>query len=222
MNYAAFRAYLTNFLWRQNDTDLVANIDNLILMANHELNRTLNIEDRNVSLVINPTSADYTLPANFRQMNSLNDMNVTPGRVKGFANTTVLDILEKRVQTRGNVLLPFYAVDRSEQVAILRMVAPFSVDNPGELILSYRADVPNYAVTDASWLATRYLDLYTYTVLSHCAPYLREDERLEVWIGKKGEALNSALDENEREVKFGGSPLVTRNHHPVPRNRRRF
>jgi hypothetical protein len=222
MNYAAFRAYLTNFLWRQNDTDLVANIDNLILMANHELNRVLNIERRNVTTVINPTSPDFNLPANFRHMRSLNDLKVTPGRVKSFSVATLEHVYERRVQTNGNVFVPIYAVDQTAQQPILRLVGPYTADNPGELLLAYRSNVPNFAVTNASWLATDFLDLYTYTVLSHCAPYLREDERVELWLAKKSEAIAAAIDENEREIKFGGSPLTMKPHHPVPQQRRRF
>lgn len=222
MNYAAFKAYLTNFLWRQNDADLVANIDNLILMANHELSRTFNVEDRTVTLEISPTDKDYVLPSDFRHMNNLSNLEDTPGRVKEFISTTLTDVIQKRVQSRDTVLMPYYHVGKSNRVSMLYLVGPFSISNPGSLLLSYKANVPDYATTDASWVAEHFLDLYTYTVLSHCAPYLREDERLEVWIKKKVDALASAMDENEREVKFGGSPLAMKNHHQVPRKRRRF
>jgi hypothetical protein len=221
MNYAAFKAYLATFLWKQNDAELIANLDNLILMANHELNRSLNIERRNVTAIIAPTTEDFVLPSDFRQMNSLVNLTLRPGITKEMLSTTLSDIYQLRVQTQSNIIVPGYAVDESAGVKYLRLVGPFSVSEPGSFMLSYKANVPNYAVTNTSWLATDFLDLYTYHVLSHTAPFLREDERLEVWQAMKGQTLMTAIDEDLREVKFGGSPLKMRPHSTVPTRRSR-
>jgi hypothetical protein len=214
MNYAAFKTFLATFLWKQNDTDLVANLDSLITMANAELNTRLNIQRRETTLAIAPTTQDYALPTDFRSMVSLNNNSAVDKRQ--FRNTTASDIYSMRVDSPDQVL-PFYSVAQGASGKLLRLVAPFSVSAAGSMVLVYRANVPDFAVTDTSWVADDYLDLYTYTVLSHTAPFLREDERVQLWLQMKTDALVAADDEDKRQIAFGGSPLQMRPHHAVPR-----
>jgi hypothetical protein len=48
--------------------------------------------------------------------------------------------------------------------------------------------------------------VYLYCVLKHTAPFLREDERLGTWDAMYGNAIGTALEENN-ERKYAGSPL---------------
>lgn len=219
MNYAAFKAFLATFLWKQNDTDLIANLDSLILMANGELNRVLNIQRRDVTLLFQPASQDYPLPVDFRHIVSVNNANIDS--VSGFAQTTELDIYRKRQQSQSMCVLPYYAVAQAVSNKVLRLVAPFTALLPGNMVMVYRANVPDYATTDTSWLAEDFLDLYTYTVLSHTAPFLREDERIGLWDKYKTDGINTAMHEDAHGVKFGGSPLHMQPVHRVPSERRR-
>jgi hypothetical protein len=216
MNYAAFKSYLATFLWKDNDSVLIANLDNLIKMAHAELGRKLDIQAREVSITIAPTSEDYVLPADFGQMISLTDNGHRVG-LMGVASKAVIMELRKTTQSRG--VARSYYVQKGDTPTLF-LVGNFSVSEPGSFDLTYRTAIPDFAVTDESWLADDYLDLYTYTVLSHSATFLREDERLETWLNLKMDALMSALDEDKRHVRFGGSPLEMRPHHHVPRTRR--
>ena len=219
MNYAAFKSYLATFLWKQNDTDLIANLDSLILMANAELNRVLDIQRRDVTLAFAPDSQDHPLPSDFRHVVSLNSLDVNAHG--GFSQTTELDIHRQRAATQSGALLGIYAVSQGANAKTLRMVAPFTVTTPGSMLIVYRANVPNYATTDLSWLADDFLDLYTYVVLSHTAPFLREDERVSLWDKYKNEAIATAIQEDRHGVKFGGSPLLMQSPHAIPSEGRR-
>lgn len=222
MNYAAFKAYLATFLWKDNDTVLVNNLDNLILMAHHELNRKLDIQRREISTTIAPESEDYALPTDFQQVISLTNLQPTRQRRGGtFALTNKSEIADLRARTDSQYIEPYYYVQKAASTKTLYLVGPFSAENPGSFDLTYRSAVPDYATEDASWLADDYLDLYTYTVLSHCAPFLREDERIPVWKGEKQDALLSTLDEDKRQVRYGGSPLRMKPHRHVPQTRRK-
>lgn len=216
MNYAAFKTYLRTFLWKDNDTVLASNLDTLIQMADAELNRALNIQRREITLLIAPETEDYELPVDFRSMVSLNNLNAGASK-GGFTNTTALDIYAKRRASSSSQVLPYYSVSQGAGAQkILLLVGPFSVSDPGDLVLIYRANVPDFSAEDASWLETDFLDLYTYTILSHAAVFLREDERIPVWAAYKDKALASALEEDKHEVVFGGSPLKMTPHHKVP------
>lgn len=214
MDYAEFKTFLGTFLWKQNDTDLAANLDSLIRMADGELNRTLDVQRRQKTLLIEPESDDYNLPADFRHMVSVHNLDESAS--SAFQSVTLIDLYRKRRQYNGT-LGPFYAVDQGEGAQkILRLVGPFSASNPGSLVLVYRANVPNFEALDASWLESDFLDLYTYTILSHTAPFLREDERLPVWMEMKASAIASALEEDRHSVVHGGTPLRMQPSRPVP------
>lgn len=222
MDYSTFKSFLTTHLWKTNDTVLSNNLDNLILMANAELNRELNIQRREVTTTIAPEQEDFSLPSDFYQIMSLSNQEPTRQTRSGeFQNTTLQHIYDLRARTDSDYIEPYYYVQRAKDANTLYLVGPFSSSNPGSLMLQYRTAIPDYATTDSSWVADDYLDLYTYTVLSHCAPFLREDERVALWAQYKTAALASALDEDKRQVRFGGSPLHMKPHRAVPVTKRR-
>lgn len=226
MLYTDFKTYLRTFLWKQNDADLAASLDNLILMGEGELNRRLDVTRRNVTVLITPTTQDYELPANFRNIISVNNLSTDS---KGdFSQTTLMDLYKMRQEYASNHIMPVYAIDQGDDAtsssgdgtsapAILRLVGPFSVSTPGNLVLVYRANVPRFALlSKESWLVTNYLDLYVYTVLSHTAPFLREDERVSLWMAYKESAITTAIEEDRHNIAFGGSPLQMKPHRRVP------
>lgn len=218
MTYAEFKAYLAVFLWKQNDTDLIANLDKLITMADAELNRVLDIQRRDVTLLLAPTTQDYVLPTGFRHVVSLSSL--AANAVSAFTQTTEIDMYSRRVSTQSSYVSPFYAISQGVANKVLMLAGPFTV-TPGNLALVYRSNVPNFAVTNASWLADDFLDLYTYTVLGHTAPFLREDERLALWDKYKNDGVATAIQEDRHGVKFGGSPLHMKSAHALPLEGRR-
>lgn len=222
MNYAAFKTYLRDTLWRPNDTEFANNLDNIIRMAHAELNRKLTIQKREVTATIAPTAEDHALPADFYQMISLTNMQPErQSRSGDMKATTLSTIMEYRATAGSAFILPFYYVQSAAAAKTLYLIGPFSVENPGSLSLSYRTGVPDFAVEDSSWLEEEYLDLYVYTVFKHAAIFLREDERVQTYNGYMADALTSAIDDDLRNVRFGGSPLYMKPHRPVPVTRRR-
>ena len=72
MNYAAFKTHLADFLWKANDADLIAALDNLVIMANAELNRkTAGMKRREVTVTITMVANEYTLPADLKYVDSI-------------------------------------------------------------------------------------------------------------------------------------------------------
>lgn len=215
MNYTQFKTYLSTFLWKQNDTDLANNLDSLIRMADGELNRSLDIQRRETTVLLAPETEDYELPADFRHMVSVSNLSQTSE--SAFKVTTASDIYRMRQRTNSANIMPFYCVaqDTGSQ-KLLRLVGPFSASNPGNLLLVYRSNVPDFQALNASWLETDFLDLYVYTILSHAAPFLREDERVAMWISMKDKAIADAIVEDRHSVTFGGSPMQMRPHRRVP------
>jgi hypothetical protein len=196
MTYAEFKAFVTTFLWRDGDTVLTNNLDNLIKMANAELNRVFKVEDRTITATTPVTDNTATVPSDYREMRSLSLTDVGP-----MTYLTPLEFSRQDVINAGRQRLPIFTVSND----LILLSGDFSPENPGEMTMVYYANIPDFAVTDTSWVADDYLDVYAYCVLKQSAPFLREDDRLQVWTSAYGAALQSALDENAAR-KYTGSP----------------
>lgn len=220
--YAQFKTYLTDMLWRQNDTDLANNLDKLIRMADSELNRKLDIQRREVTATIAPEVEDFVLPADFYQMISLSNLQVERQRGNGvMTNTTLSNIYDMRTASDSAYIEPYYYAERSATASTLYLVGPFSAADAGSLQISYRTAIPDFAGTDASWLEADYLDLYVYAVFKHAAIFLREDDRVQQYDALMMDALGSSVDTDKRHIRFGGSPLHMQPHRHVPQTRRK-
>jgi len=219
--YAQFKAYVTKYLWRDNDTDLANSLDVLIQQADDELDKiTRDWQRRQKIATIAPTSQDFDLTTNvadFQSIKSLtnNASNRFHAATKALQQTTIQHIYQLRAHG-SDVFLPYYSIDRNDGSLFARFVAPFSVTDPGDLIMQYVIAVPDYSSDDASWMEDEYLNLYLYTVLKHCALFLREDDRVTIYAGLHTEALQKADEDDKHNLQFGGSPLRMRPHRAIP------
>jgi len=192
-------------------------------MADNELNRKLNIQRRQVSATIAPETEDFSLPSDFYQMVSLTNLQPERQRRNGEMQSSTFTLIQgMREAGDSQYIEPYYYAERAASANTLYLVGPFSAADPGSFAIQYRTTVPDFEGTDSSWLEADYLDLYVYAVFKHCAIFLREDERVATYNGYLTDAIESALDEDRREVQFGGSPLHMQPHRHVPRSRRKF
>lgn len=195
MNYQEFKDHLVTFLWKSGDTQLINSLDNLIRMADAELNRKLLIERRNTSATLVVNQLDTPLPADYLSIKSVADSD---GSLGEFSYKS-----PAQIQTLRNVSsvswLPVYSLLNKT----LLLVGPATIVDPISVLVNYRIGVPNFQADDTSWLADEYLDLYTYAVLKQSSTFLREDERLPVWAGLYVDALESALDLSAHEQSQG-------------------
>ena len=202
MDYATFKTYLAEFLWKPNDTSLIAALDNLIIMGTSELGRKLDITRREDFFWYIETVAGLNtpinLPADFKQIRTVQ------GECGVFVSATAQQASRASIKYTGP-LKPLYHVSFAGDNTgwTLQMVGSIAVGD--RLGIGYRNKLPDFAVTDTSWVADDYLDLYTYTILKHCAPFLREDERIPVWQQYAIDALASVLEEDRHNIQYGGA-----------------
>ena len=84
----------------------------------------------------------------------------------------------------------------------IRIFPPPGSETPLELDLWYYARIPALRTqTPTNWVLTRYPDLYLYGTLVHSAPYLKADERIQVWEGAYQSILDDIAVEAERAVR---------------------
>lgn len=213
--YSEFVNHVVAMSWMTGSTDFVNKLPNYIQMADAKLNRVLDIDRRNVTVVASVTAENYTGITNIRQVQSITHTGSTQGGV--FNNTLRSHIDELRAQTSSQRLLPFYAFDNGT----IMFVGPMSVADPVEFTIRYRSNVPSLQTLDESWLVDDYLDMYTWTVLEMTAIARREDQALIAEYSQQAdEAIGAAIREDKEQRAFGGSPTFFQSHHPVPPTRR--
>jgi hypothetical protein len=199
------------------------NLDTLIKLAENELrSKTGDWQKRQQSIVIAPTSEDYDLSTyvpGFSSVQSLTE-NTARGYYEGkrprtFSQVSPAQIYSARANHPGQTL-SVYAVESVHETVYLRLVADYSADNPGDLTLVYRGGVPDYEATDSSWMADEYGDLLLYTILKHCAVFVREEDRIELFASLAESAFIVADQDDKHNKAFGGSPLKMQPYHKVP------
>jgi len=223
LTYAQYKTFVQASLWRSNDPVLASNLDTLIKLAENELrSKTGDWQKRQQSIALAPTSEDFNLTTGVPGLNSVVSLteNTPRGYYEGKRPRTFLQVPPSQVYSdRANYpsqTLSVYAVESDNEVLFLRLVADYSSDNPGDLTLVYRGGVPDYEATDASWMADEYGDLLLYTILKHCAIFVREEDRIELFASLAESAFIVADQDDKHNKAFGGSPLKMQPHHKVP------
>lgn len=223
MNYTQFKQYITTFLWRQNDTEIANALDTLIMQANTELTQlTRNWQRRQRTALIMPESQDFNVSVDLPDFESVNALVSNTPDTYFTSNTNRLEqavlsqVYEARAKYPNGPLRGIYGIDQQGDDKIIRFVANFSADNPGDLTLMYRNGLPNYLVDNASWFADEYLNLYLYTVMKHCAMFLRDEKRQMQYQAAQAEAFQLGEMDDKHNLQFGGSPLKMRPHRAVP------
>lgn len=193
-----FQTYLMTHLWKTGDSLVLQNLPTIIVTAENELNRTLKVEDRVSVLDIQAEGIAWPLPPDYRAMRHLS----SPQRGEMVYNIPA-DFANKRANKCAT------GKDYTVVNKTLRLIGNITPENPLALECWYYRNIPKLTddeSEDTNWLLQDYFDVYLYCVLKHTAPFLREDERLQVWGTLFSDAMVAALDEND-DRKYAGSPL---------------
>lgn len=197
LTYTQFKDFIKRTVWRDGDTVLDSDLDNLINMAHAKLNRELRVNNM-VTVTTDSIEAEtLAVPTDFLELRSM----MATSLAYQLTYITPHEMQTQRLKTQS-AMAPFYSIAGSNFL----FAGPMSASDAEPLQIIYYAEVPDYAVADASWLETDYLDVYTYAVLSEAGMYLREDARLPTWTNLYSMARDSA---NNAEIarKYAGSPL---------------
>jgi len=184
MEYDTFKEYLRTFLWKENDATLLAQLDSLILMGYSELRRELRHMEREKVATLTCDANPEDLPSDFSRIIGVYDNNGNVMMQRSYK--------EIGVNTTGAQGYYYYISGDNK----FYFTGSASVSDPKTFNIHYVATLPAFATTsDTSWVVDDNLDLMTYATLKHTAPFLREDERVQMWMAMYQEALDSVLRE---------------------------
>ena len=76
---------------------------------------------------------------------------------------------------------------------------PAPSSSGAELTITYYAKIPALSSTTATnWLLTKSPDLYLYSALLEAVPYLKDEQRLQLWAAARQQVMDAMNEESER------------------------
>ena len=192
--YDELKASIADFL---NRDDLTSVIPDFITLAESNLNmivRHWRQEKRSTAEIDTQYSA---VPADFLQVISF---HISSGDYRSLELISQAEMQNRRYKSGDTSGKPaFYAITAGEIE-----VYP-TPDGTYDAELYYYSRITALSASNTSnWLLEYFPEAYLYGSLLHSAPYLKDDERVQVWASLYANAINAINAESESS-KFGGS-----------------
>ena len=203
-SYANLKTEVAEWLNRQ---DLTDKIPTFIRLLEAQVDRTLRVNDMvtETSLGI-ATTGRLTLPTDCVGVQELYISSSTYPQALEVTSPSELRYIRS---TEPTPTLPrvFCVTGTTCQVAPLP-------DTAYTAVLTYFAAIPKLSDTvTTSWLLDKHPDIYLYGTLLQAAPYLQNDERVELWSTALTTLLNDVQVQDER-TRYGPAPLKARLRRP--------
>ena len=180
-----------------NRDDLASSVPNFISLAEANMQRRIRHwrQEKRANAVID--SQYSAVPADFLEIIRF---YITSGDTKPLELISQGELLERKRRNLNTSGSPsFYALTAGELE-----VYPVP-DGAYDAELYYYSRVPALTSVDTTnWLLDYFPDVYLYGSLVHSAPYLKDDERIQVWAALFQEAID-AINASSEKAKFGGS-----------------
>jgi hypothetical protein len=178
-----------------NRADLTAVIPTFVTLAEAKFNRELRLRDMLVRAEATTSNEFVAVPADFLENYSLelNMAQIGPQQALGFIGPLEAKVLKANKITG---LVRFYTIIDG---AFELLPAP-TTDT--DVILTYYQKIPALSDTaTTNWLLTKSPDLYLYSTLLEAAPYLRDDDRMQMWGSARNQVLAAMQLESERAMR---------------------
>lgn len=213
VDYTSLQTAVTEYLARDQDTTLIARIPTFIQFIEAKLNRLLfvrQMETRSTT-TLDTTAGEpefVTLPLDFQSMRRMRLSSVSGKPLVSFMSTVQLD--EYRAKNGNTAGQPLYFSITGTEIEL----AP-TPDANYTVEMIYRANIPALASSGTNWLLTLAPDLYLYGALLESSPYIKNDNRIQVW-GSGFQSALSDLNSLGNISTFNAGPIQARPSGPTP------
>ena len=188
MNYATLKSDILDWLRRDGEPGMMAQLDGLIRLAEDRhkwgANGEPGIRVRDMTDRYRATVTDkyFPLPAEFLEMRRLH-------LLANRAEPLIL-VSPQGLPDNGNDAPKYFAVTKELE---------FDTDAGGEMeMIYYRAFTPLSDANPTNWLVENAYGCYLFGALSQASAYDINDERIPMWESKYQDAVNSVNMANER------------------------
>ena len=186
-NYAELQTAVADFL---NRDDLTSVIPTFISMAEASLNRDLR-HWRNENRAVAPVAARYNaLPSDF----------VEPIRMELAGDKTKVSLMSHyEMQTQRELTNDTQGKPINYNITQGEIELFPTPDATYNLEMYYYGKIPSLSASvTTNQILTNFPDAYLYGSLTHTAPYLGDDQRLQVWVSLYQNAISAINSQSER------------------------
>lgn len=189
--YSELQTAVADYL---NRDDLTAVIPNFITLAEAKFNRELRTRDMMVRAQATSNNEYVPLPDDFLQHYSLELNSATPSFPFDYIGAQEAKALQAAKVTNTNPYR-YTMIDGAFEI----VPAP---NADLDLRLVYFAKIPALSATNTTnWLLTKSPDLYLYSTLLEASPYLKDDDRVQIWGMARQQVLDAMQLESERALR---------------------
>jgi hypothetical protein len=197
--YAELQSAVADFL---NRDDLTSVIPTFISLAEAQMQRTIRHHKMMETSTFGINSRYTDLPTDWLQTIRL---SITGDRTYRLELASMDDMLQLRQANADTTGRPITFTHIGEQFEVYP-----SPDGTYEVDFLYYKKIP--ALSDSNttnWLLTDHPDVYLYGALLQAAPYLDDDQRIQVWSSFHGSAVQAITQESQK-ARYSGSGMRMR------------
>ena len=197
--YTDLKSAVADWLNRE---DLTSVIPTFVSLVEASLNRTLRVRDMltRADLTWSGSSGEVVpLPSDFLELYSLEQTYPPDANVNPPLQYVGIDEMKRYKKT-----LPQSSGGQTRYFTIFGNYLDLVPTPPDSLplTLTYYASVPALSTSEpTNWLLTKSPDIYLYGSLLHAAPYLKNDERANVWGAGYQAAVANLQADSERAMR---------------------
>ena len=191
--YATLKSDIAGWLLRD---DLTAAIPSFVRLAEASIRRDLRIRQMLRTYTLTISAQSQQLPEDFMEMERI----ILDSTVWNLSYLPPPALFSNPAYTDGGN--PMYYTIEGDYL----ITAPDATGSD-VMLCYYKAYSSLTNDSDTNWLLTNAYDVYLYGSLSHAAPYIKEDGRVQLWNAGYSEAI-AKLNKMERRSAFAGSPLA--------------
>ena len=197
MDFAEFKLYQTEFLWRTGDTVFADNFDNIVDSAEAMINNRIYAKENYVTLDITAhENNDFTFPTDYRKVKSIT-VNGTTRFTSEYATIQYFPKLNQRNNISTNRTIDpagaFYTINGQS----LLFTGTISVDNPMDFTLRYYQKVVSYKDATEDFFRDAYPDLYEAAFCFRASKFLRDDEAAAGYMSDFDKAVSDVQEATE-------------------------
>ncbi len=201
--YVELQSAVSN--WLGGRTDLTARIPEFITLCEAKLNRELfvrQMETRSTTTVdTTDTEPEFiTLPTDFQSMRRIRLSSVDGKPRLQYLSGAQAD--ERRFGANDTAAQPRYFTIMGSEMELIP-----TPDSDYTIEMVYRSNIPALASNSTNWLLTLAPDVYLYGALLETAPYLNNDERIQVWATGFSQTLDS-LNRLGQLAQYNSGPMA--------------
>ena len=189
--YSEIKSTIADYL---NRADLTAVLPSFVTLAEAKFNRELRTRDMLVQAQETSSNQYVSLPTDFLQHYSLALDAASAQPPMDYIGPQEAKVLKAQNRTASTTYY-YTVIDGAFEI----------IPAPGsdlDLRMVYYAKIP--ALSDSNttnWLLTKSPDLYLYSALLEAAPYLKDDDRVQLWAAARQQVMDAMNLESERAMR---------------------